>query len=88
MKLVVEIKYKDDDLIVSIIDDFKFYFKKRWVKYFLIVNLCSDDELDVENIEVIVEKFFIGKINECDEVNDFLICFDIENDVRDRVVFE
>lgn len=92
MKLVVEIKYKDDDLIVSIIDDFKFYFKKRWVKYFLIVNLCSDEELDVENIEVIVEKFFIGKINECDEdydeVNDFLICFDIENDVRDRVVFE
>lgn len=92
MKLVVEIKYKDDDLIISIIDDFKFYFKKRWVKYFLIVNLCSDEELDVENIEVIVEKFFIGKINECeeddDEVNDFLICFDIENDVRDRVVFE
>lgn len=34
----------------------------------------------------------MGKINECeeddDEVNDFLICFDIENDVRDRVVFE
>lgn len=92
MKLVVEIKYKDDDLIVSIIDDFKFYFKKRWVKYFFIVNLCSDEELDVENIEVIVEKFFIGKINEYDEdddeVNDFLICFDIENDVRDRVVFE
>lgn len=92
LKLVVEIKYKDDDLIVSIIDDFKFYFKKRWVKYFLIVNLCSDEELDVENIEVIVEKFWMGKINECeeddDEVNDFLICFDIENDVRDRVVFE
>lgn len=92
LKSVVETKHKDDDLTASTTDDLKFHPKKRWAKHFLTVNSCSDEELDVENIEVTAEKPRTGKINECeeddDEANDPPTCFDIENDARDRAVFE